>query len=67
MNSLKGKMWWLGLVVILARGRDLGCILFLAEALIKQAQEECGNQPCPRPMSFPRPLLTERLDRRGGR
>jgi len=48
-------------------GGDLGCILFLAEALIRQAQEECGNQPCPRPMSLPSPVLTERLERRGGR
>nr|BAL52606.1 hypothetical protein HGMM_F01H03C08 [uncultured Acetothermia bacterium] len=46
-------------------GNDMGCILFLAEALIREAQEECGNQPCPRPMSSP--VLTERLNRKGGR
>jgi hypothetical protein len=48
-------------------GNDLGCILFIAEALIREAQQECGNQPCPRPTSLPSPLLTERLERRGGR
>jgi hypothetical protein len=48
-------------------GRDLGCILFLAEALIREAQEECRNPSCPRPVSLPSPLLTERLDWRGGR
>ncbi len=44
--------WWLAYGVC---GGDMGCILFLAEALVEQLEEECGG-PCPIILSYPRSL-----------
>jgi hypothetical protein len=50
--------WWLAYGIC---GGDIGCILFFAEAIAKELEEECGG-PCPVPMMYPHALPS----RRGG-
>jgi hypothetical protein len=46
------KAWWIAYGACMG---DLGCILFIAESIKKELEEQCGG-PCPVPTMYPRAL-----------
>jgi hypothetical protein len=46
------KAWWIAYGACMG---DLGCILFIAESIKRELEEQCGG-PCPVPTMYPRAL-----------